>query len=321
MLNNEQLPRIAVLMAAYNGKFWLNEQVKSILKQEDVEVTLYISVDQSSDGTESLIDSLASNEKRIQVLPHGLHFGGAAPNCYRLIKDVDFSTYDFIAFADQDDIWNIDKLKRAASVIREKSVDGYSSNVTAFWPNGKTHLINKAQPQTKWDFLFEAAGPGCTYVLTKPLALHLHKYINEEWQQVQKVNLHDWFIYAFARANNYRWEIDSYSSLLYRQHTNNQVGANVGSLALLSRFKKITNGWWLGQVIQIANLLSLQDQSFVKSWSGRTRSGYLSLSFHFWGCRRRLRDKFLFLFLTLYFAIFKPPITNQNQASLDKSAH
>ena len=318
MLNNEQLPRIAVLMAAYNGKFWLTEQVKSILNQEDVEVTLYISVDQSSDGTESLIDSLASSEQRIQVLPHGLHFGGAGPNFYRLIKNVDFSTYDFIAFADQDDIWNIDKLKRAASVIREKSVDGYSSNVTAFWPNGKTHLINKAQPQTKWDFLFEAAGPGCTYVLTKPLALHLQKYINEEWQQVQKVNLHDWLIYAFARANNYLWEIDSYSSLLYRQHTDNQVGANVGSSALFSRFKKITNGWWLGQVIHIANLLSLQDQPFIKSWSNRTRFGYLSLSLHFWECRRRLRDKCFFLFLNLYMAIFKPPITNHNQVFLNK---
>ena len=192
----------------------------------------------------------------------------------------------------------------------EKNIDGYSSNVTAFWSNGKTFFLNKAQPQTKWDFLFEAAGPGCTYVLSKPLALHLQKCINEQWEEVQKINLHDWFIYAFARANNYRWEIDPFSSLLYRQHTNNQVGANVGSHALFIRFKKITNGWWLGQALQIATLLGVQNQSFMKSWSGRTRFGYLSLSFHIWGCRRRLRDKFLFLFLNLYLAIFKPRISS-----------
>lgn len=317
MPNNEQPPRIAVLMAAYNGKSWITEQIESILRQQDVEVTLFISVDQSSDSTEDLVNSLAINEGRIQVLPIGFRFGGAARNFYHLIRSVDFSTYHFIAFADQDDIWNTDKLIRAISVLREKSIDGYSSNVTAFWLNGKTTLINKAQPQTKWDFLFEAAGPGCTYVLSKPLALHLQQYINEEWEEVQKISLHDWFIYAFARANNYRWEIDSYSSLLYRQHANNQVGANVGFRALFSRFTKITNGWWLGQALQIATLLRLQNQSFVKSWSNRTRFSYLYLSIHFRECRRRLRDKFLFLFLNLYLAIVKPPVTPHYQASLD----
>jgi rhamnosyltransferase len=318
MPNNEQPPRIAVLMAAYNGKEWLNEQVESILKQEGVDVTLYISVDQSSDSTEELVNSLAINDTRIQVLPHGLRFGGAAPNFYHLIKSVDFSQYDFVALSDQDDIWSKDKLARASSSIETGNWDAYSSNVTAFWPDGKMQLIHKAQAQVQWDFLFEAAGPGCTYVLNKSLATHLQEFIRGGWHEVQTIDLHDWMIYAFARANNYRWKIDSISGLLYRQHMKNQVGANVGMRAIFSRFKKITSGWWLDQALQIAMLLHLQNQSFVKSWSDRTRFGYLSLSFHSCQCRRRLRDKFLFLFLNLYLAIFKPPIANNYQASLDE---
>ena len=311
MSNNEELSRIAVLMAAYNGKLWLTEQIGSILKQEDIEVTLYISVDQSSDGTEDLINALATSEKRIQVLPHGLHFGGAAPNFYRLIKDVDFSTYDFIAFADQDDIWNIDKLKRAASVIREKSVDGYSSNVTAFWPNGKTHLINKAQPQAKWDFLFEAAGPGCTYVLTKNLAVHLQKFIMDKWLEVQLISLHDWLIYAYARVNQFDWYIDPRSSLLYRQHASNQVGANIGFLALIKRSHKVKNGWWLSQSLCIANLIGLKQNSFVMKWAKGTRIGYLRLGISVFNCRRRPRDQLLFLFACLSLCLIKTSISSK----------
>lgn len=314
--SSEQLPQVAVLMAAYNGKLWLAEQVDSILKQEGVAITLYISVDQSSDGTEDLVNSLAINERRIRALPYGLHFGGAAPNFYHLIKSVDFSKYDFIALSDQDDIWSKDKLAKACLSIETGNWDAYSSNVTAFWPDGKMQLIHKAQAQVQWDFLFEAAGPGCTYVLNKSLATHLQEFIRGRWHEVQNIDLHDWMIYAFARANNYRWKIDSFSGLLYRQHTNNQVGANVGSHALFSRFKKITNGWWLGQATQIADLMGLHNRSFVKSWFDGARLGYLNLSFHFWQCRRRLRDKFFFLFLNIYLSVFKPPSPNHYRDSL-----
>jgi rhamnosyltransferase len=51
-------PTIAVLLAAFNGTPWLKEQVDSILAQENVDLTLFISVDQSSDGTEALVDHL-----------------------------------------------------------------------------------------------------------------------------------------------------------------------------------------------------------------------------------------------------------------------
>lgn len=309
--STEQLPQVAVLMAAYNGKLWLAEQIESILKQEGVEVTLYISVDQSSDGTEDLINALATSEERIQVLPHGERFGGAAPNFYRLIKDIDLSTHDLIALADQDDIWNSDKLIRAASVILEKSVDGYSSNVTAFWPNGKTYLINKAQPQTKWDFLFEAAGPGCTYVLTKNLAMHLQKFIREQWIEIQPISLHDWLIYAYVRVNHFDWHIDTYSSLLYRQHNNNQVGANIGLLALIKRSRKVTNGWWLSQSLCIANAIGLKQNPFVLKWAEGTRIGYLGLGISFLNCRRRRKDQLFFLFACLTLSLFKTSISSK----------
>lgn len=38
------VPRMAVLLAAYNGMAWLQQQVQSILAQQGVQVALFISV-------------------------------------------------------------------------------------------------------------------------------------------------------------------------------------------------------------------------------------------------------------------------------------
>ena len=36
--------------------------------------------------------------------------------------------------------------------------------------------------------------------------------------------------------------------MLYRQHQNNQIGANTGFLAILKRVKKLNSGWYGSQV-------------------------------------------------------------------------
>lgn len=297
------MPSIAVVLAAYNGSAWIEEQITSILAQEGVDVTLFVSVDVSSDGTESLVDRLASSYHRIVVLPHGQRFGGAAPNFYRLIKELDFSGFDFIALADQDDIWLNGKLARACEAMMTTGAEAYSSNVTAFWPDGRRMLVKKSQLQVKWDFLFEAAGPGCTYVLSRKLVIDMQKNLMHKWGEVQSIGLHDWLFYAYARANGYQWIIDDFSGILYRQHAHNQVGVNAGAKAFLHRFNKIMSGWGISQASKISRLIGLENDPFVNHWSHGSRSGLLYLGLHFYQCRRRLRDKVLFFFSCLLLSI------------------
>ncbi|MNJ19950.1 glycosyltransferase [Pseudomonas alkylphenolica] len=287
-------PKIAVLLAAYNGMQWIEEQLASILDQSAVDVTVYISIDPSTDGTEAWCASYAAKHPEVLVLPAAGSFGGASRNFFRLIRDVDFDGHDFVAFADQDDIWHKDKLQRATRAIQARQVDGYSSNVTAFWPDGKTHLLDKAQPQVEWDFLFEAAGPGCTYVMSKNLAGALKASMLDDWQLLQDVSLHDWYCYAFARCQSYRWYIDPEPSMDYRQHERNQVGANKGLSPLIARYKTIHDGWWFNQVQLIAHLLGLGTDPFVRTWLKLRRRHLLRLSFSAWQCRRRVRDKVFF---------------------------
>ncbi|MFZ5594721.1 MAG: glycosyltransferase [Pseudomonadota bacterium] len=290
----QPLPTVAVCLAAFNGTRWLTEQLTSILGQAGVSVTVFVSVDRSSDGTEEWIDQWATKDMRIVVLPHGERFGGAARNFFRLLRDADFSGFDYISFADQDDVWFTDKLVRAHEVLLRTGADAYSSNIVAFWPSGRRALIKKSQPQRRWDFLFEAAGPGCTYVMKAGLARAIQALLRERWGDIQEVGLHDWFAYAFARANGYRWVIDEHAGLLYRQHEKNQVGVNAGWRAFMHRARNILNGWGLTQAILIAQLVGLGDDPFVKRWLGGGRGGLLWLALRAGQCRRRVRDRVLF---------------------------
>ena len=199
-----KLPKIAVLLAAYNGTQWIEAQVASILAQAAVNLTIYISVDPSTDGTEEWCAACADKYSEVVLLPVSEVFGGAARNFFRLIRDVDFAAYDYIAFSDQDDVWNVDKLAHSVRMLEKYSADAYSSNVTAFWPNGKTILLDKAQSQVEWDYLFEAAGPGCTYVIGRKIADPLKALILQSWKKLQLVSLHDWYLYAFARSRGYK---------------------------------------------------------------------------------------------------------------------
>lgn len=307
MVTEEKRLRIAVCLAAYNGMAYIVEQIESIFLQRNVDLQIFISVDQSTDGTENRLAEWALSEPRLTLLPVGLRFGGAGPNFYRLLRDVDFADFDYVSFADQDDIWPPEKLSRAQEMLLSTGSDAYSSNVLAFWPNGRKVLIKKSQAQVQWDFLFEAAGPGCTYVMRKELACALQAVVKNRWAEVQQVGLHDWFAYAFARANGYRWVIDDYAGMLYRQHANNQVGVNKGWRAWRHRAHKVLGGWGLAQSALIADLVGLGDDAFVKRWSSGRRAGLLWLACHGGQCRRRGRDKLLFALSCLAMSLLGGP--------------
>ena len=288
------LPRIAVLLAAYNGLRWLPQQLDSILNQEDVSPTVFVSVDRSSDGTERWLSSLTEGDPRVVCLPFGQTFGGAAANFYRLFRDVDVSDFDFVALADQDDIWMSGKLARAVASLQGGHADAYSSNVLAFWPTNEVRLLRKAQPQRKWDYLFEAAGPGCTYVVKTAVIEQFQDLLGRRWEHARQICLHDWFLYAFVRSSGYRWVIDECPGVLYRQHEHNQVGANKGLGAFLRRLEKVRSGWAIDQAAKIAEVVGVDSEPFVENWLRSGRMDYLRLAMHANQCRRRVYDQILF---------------------------
>jgi rhamnosyltransferase len=302
-MTNVKLPQVAVLLAVFNGMGYIEEQLQSILCQQGVDVSIFISVDLSADGSYEWCGERARSNPRIQVLEYGERFGGAARNFFRLLRDVDLTGFDYVSFADQDDIWLPEKLDRAVSSMKDTGSHGYSSNVTAFWPDGTRKLVEKSQRQRRWDYLFEAAGPGCTYVMSSVLAGEIKKTVLANWSCANQLGLHDWFSYAFARANGYSWLIDAWPSMLYRQHPENQVGVNHGWKAFLYRLKKVALGWGIEQSALTAALAGNGASAFVRSWSGFKRFGFLKLALRANECRRRPRDQVFFFCACVLLAV------------------
>jgi rhamnosyltransferase len=297
------LPSVAVCLAAFNGVRYLPQQMDSILSQTGILVTVFVSVDCSSDGTENWFQRLSETEDRVVLLTYGERFGSAAPNFFRLLREVDFAAFDYVAYADQDDIWLPGKLKRATEQLIAAGADGYSSDVVAFWESGRSSYIKKSYAQRRWDYLFESAGPGCTFVLRRNLALELQAALRQNQQGARDVDRHDWFTYAFARARNHPWVIDDYASLMYRQHGENQVGVNAGVFALVLRAHQILNGWGLTQALLIARFIGADDILFVRQWMGGGRLALLNLAFQARDCRRKPTDRLWFAISCLALAV------------------
>lgn len=298
-------PRIAVLMAAYNGEKWLEEQVLSIIFQKNVEVYLFISLDNSSDGSKEVIERLANVYKNIKLIREGV-FGSAGKNFYGLIKDEGIPlNFDYYSLADQDDVWLNDKLYQAITLLEETGSDAYSSNVTAFWPDGREQLIVKSQPQKQWDYLFEAAGPGCTYVMSVRLFSDVSSYLCELEQPVERFEAHDWLLYAFARSRNYAWVIDSRSFMRYRQHASNQVGANHGWKAYLRRLKAVVSGEWFAKVEILINILQLNHLPPAQLLMEKKSPAYFKLATMCTSFRRRTVEQFYLAAFLIIFSLKK----------------
>jgi len=289
-------PVVAVLLAAYNGMKWVDEQVKSIFSQDSVSVYLFVSVDLSTDGTYEWFKKLEKENKHVTVLQYGTRFGGAAKNFYRLIKDVDFKNYDYVAFADQDDIWALDKLSHGIRQMELASAEAYSASVIAFWEDGREKLLDKSQSQKEFDYLLEAAGPGCTYIFTNKAASLIKTYL-KSYPELNEFVLHDWLSYAILRHNQYVWFIDSEPKMRYRQHGANQVGANSSFSGVLYRVKYVLSEQIFSCIAVLVSTLG------VTSIQLSSRIGVLRFAFKAKQLRRRAVDQMLVFVALLFHAI------------------
>ena len=284
---------VAVLLAAYNGAIFIQQQISTILKQKDVDIKIFISIDLSSDNTYKICNDLEKKNKSIILLPYKNKFGCAAKNFFHLINEVDFNNFDYIALSDQDDIWEKEKIYHAISQIKKFNVDGFSSDFIAFWENGKSEYIKKSWPQKKYDFLFESGGPGCTYVFKSSAINLFKKFLKKNWQAANQIKFHDWLIYSYFRSNNLKWRIDNLPLIKYRQHLNNEFGSNSNLKDFIKRFNLIREKWYINEIKKI-NMLLNQKINF----------NFFFIVKNIFQLRRRPRDSFVLLLLTL-FGLFK----------------
>lgn len=256
--------KVLILMATFNGEKWITEQMNSIVNQRGVDIKILVSDDSSSDQTVNMIKQEYKDYVEF-INNDGLNFGSAGKNFMNLYHHANVNEYDYVALSDQDDIWKENKLIKSINSINSNNVDFCSSYVKAFWQNGKKSVLKQNTDITDYDFIFEGAGQGCTFVMKKDFFKKFTIFFKKNYiYKNTNFYYHDWLIYIYARMSNHSWHHIKESLMDYRQHHNNDTGAKVSLWGITARIKKIRNGWYKKQIAEALKISFLADDKFEK---------------------------------------------------------
>lgn len=219
--------QIAVLMSSYNGERFIREQIDSILAQEGCEVELIVRDDGSTDRT---TDILKEYEQQGKIKWYSGQNLRSMQSFFHLLKNC--GVYDFYAYADQDDIWDSDKLITGIGAIQDsKKMACYfcshriiDKDGNVVWEpenrGGKAEIVQR----TNFAHTICAAGAqGCTMVLNRKLVEALQKK-----GLPKKAIMHDAFIQTACASMGGELFWDANAHLSYRQHEGNVMGRKLG---------------------------------------------------------------------------------------------
>lgn len=222
---------IDVLLATYNGERFLPNFMDSLVAQSDVKINLIVSDDGSIDNTLKIIKEYAPFFEKVSIF-NGPHMG-PSNNFFFLMSKVE---NDFVAFADQDDVWlnfhlanaisNLKKSNEKYALYFSNMVNYFSQNDLDFiWPNLNREI-------TYHDLLFQNYCRGCSIVFNKNLNdLILSEPTNEAL-------MHDWWLALVASTSGDLIYSDSID-LIYRIHQDNFLGINRKKFRFRFRNKEV----------------------------------------------------------------------------------
>ena len=117
-------PTILIMMTTYNGEEFLIQQIESICQQSYSNWQLVVRDDGSSDQTLAILNAYAEKDARIQVVQNQTDYHGAYPNFLGLVAYCkQLKAYDYYMFADQDDVWDKDKLEVYMDFCSDKGLN------------------------------------------------------------------------------------------------------------------------------------------------------------------------------------------------------
>lgn len=223
--------RISIAMTTYNGEKYLADQIDSILAQSYSDFELIICDDCSTDATCTILKAYASKDNRVK-----LHFNKTNLGFKKNFEQaLNFCSGQFIALADQDDVWTKNHLEALLSCIGDHDIACSNSvlvdeKLNPLDTDMKTicHFTSIPEDKSKLFFYFLfgnnfVQGAAC---------LMKRDFILKVMSIPEFVDFHDyWFGINAANGNGIAY-LEA-STLFYRQHGNN-ITNNTNSI-----FKKI----------------------------------------------------------------------------------
>lgn len=245
-------PRVLVMMATYNGAQYVRQQIDSILSQEQVDITLCIRDDGSSDDTCHIAQEYATSHSNV-LFARNEKNEGVGRNFMRMVYEDDqlvHGPHEYYAFADQDDIWHPHKLARAVEMLstccrdKSKGVNGasaasldqpasgiaqpgpalYYSDATNFDDEHEWSELANYRPVLNYPttLLLRNWASGCTMVFNRALRDLLCAHKLDSFPRIHDVWVH---LVALAKGSVYA---DFDTSLIRRRITGHNV---VGDLS------------------------------------------------------------------------------------------
>jgi len=255
---------VKVLLASYNGEKYIEEQIDTILKQQGVVLDIILSDDKSTDKT---LEIVKEKYPQIKVSQNSPGTGSAAKNFLKMVSGLDFNeNFEYVSFADQDDIWMQEKIIKAIELAQKNNAELYCSNLTKWdTSNNSFTELKKDFPQKKFDFLFEGGSAGCTYVFTRNFAEDLKNFLKTLDSTNWKGFSHDWLVYFFARSKNYKVVIDNNSYIHYRLHQEN-VHGHLNKLSwrtIREKSSEVFNGYYQNHIKNYIQYLDKNSEAYL----------------------------------------------------------
>lgn len=252
--NGGTAPEVQILMATYQGGRFLQEQLHSIGAQRYTNWRLFVSDDGSWDNTRDLVASFAAQvgHGRVHLIEGPRQ--GATQNFLHLIQQAPENR--MLAFCDQDDVWHPDKLAFAVESLGEiKGPAHYAARTIItdekLAPVAQSRRFNR--PLTFRNALVQACMAGNTSVFNPDAAALLKSGV--EAARLAKIESHDWWAYQLTSGAGAAIIHDPRPMLMYRQHSQAEMGRNDTISAMAKRLGKLfagDYGSWVG-----ANLAAL----------------------------------------------------------------
>jgi glycosyltransferase involved in cell wall biosynthesis len=231
---------IDIICSVLNGEQFLPDFIASLVAQTHRDWRLWLRDDGSADGTVQIIRDAASQEPRVRILHlGGPRLGVAGSFGWALERLPDYSTY--VMTADADDVWRPDKIEHTLAAMIAAEVDSppqtpvlvhtdltiVDAALRVRHPSFWEYTGVKPEPATLRRLVVRNVATGPTVMMnaalrtrigtTPPQALH-----------------HDWW-YALVAAAVGRIVALHESTVLYRQHGSNDVGARAAARIKLAR--------------------------------------------------------------------------------------
>jgi len=232
---------VAILLCTRNGERFLAEQLDSIARQTHGAWTLWASDDGSTDRTRAILAAYrtqwGADKLRILDGPGA----GAAANFLSLACNPAVAA-DYFAYADQDDVWDPDKLARALAALAPLPAAApalYLSRSRLIDATGRELGLSRrhARPPSFRNALVQNIGGGNTMVFNAAA-----RAVLAAAGPGVEVVVHDWWTYMAVTGVGGTVISDPLPSLSYRQHGANQIGANRGLAARAARAGRLLDG-------------------------------------------------------------------------------